>query len=111
MLIGLASLIAKPPKRCLSSAHCLDFNIGGIFYVKASGTEEVTVTKKSNKTDIYQLISGLTIPTGRQDAIHLGQFTSVVQDLNSGLPRKQPQPANIAHFVPVEAVNKYEKKS
>ena len=56
MLIGLASLIAKPPKRCLSSAHCLDFNIGGIFYVKASGTEQVTVTKKSNKTYISAYI-------------------------------------------------------
>ena len=58
---------------------------------------------------MYQLISGLTIPTGRQDAIHLGQFTKVVHDLNSELPGKQLEPAIIAHFVPVEAVNKYEK--
>ena len=30
MLIGLASLMAKPPKRCLSSAHCLDFNMPSV---------------------------------------------------------------------------------
>ena len=56
-------------------------------------------------------MSGLTTPTGRQDAIHFGQFTSVVQDLDSGLLRKQLDPAIFAHFVPVDAVNKYEKKS
>ena len=96
MLIGLASLMAKPPKRFLSSAHCLDFN--------------VTVTKKINKTFISAYIR-VNNPNWSAGCNSFGSVYKRCSGFELGTPRKQLQPAIIAHFVPVEAVKKYEKKN